>query len=82
MMPMGQEQGLAAQGAGMGPDPQMIAEVVEMLRMGRSPTELAEMGVPIDVIEMAMMQLQQEMQQQPAEQPMGGGLAASQGLLG
>lgn len=86
-----EEQGLAAaiggQGMGMGPrdgrgTQQMpvisVEELVMMLKQGITPEELAQNGVPIELIDQAMIMLQQEVQAgagqgQPIEQ--SGGLA-------
>ena len=86
-----EEQGLAAaiggQGMGMGPidgigaqqQPTIsVEELVMMLKQGITPEELAQNGIPIELIDQAMMILQQEVQAgagqgQPADQ--SGGLA-------
>lgn len=81
-----EEQGLAAamggQGLG-GPVPKQaptvsVEELVMMLKQGITPEELAQNGIPAELIDQAMMMLQQEVQAgagqgQPADQQ--GGLA-------
>jgi hypothetical protein len=79
------EQGFAASGA-MSPqvDPQLVAKVKEALMNGISPDELIAQGVPQEVIEQAIMELQAEMgggEQQPPVAPEMGGMAQQpQGL--
>jgi len=78
-----EEMGLAGQigqetPAGMGPGSKMdpmvaINEVVAMLEQGMTPEELAEAGVPMEVIEAALDMLLQKNQA-----PQGDGLAAMQ----
>lgn len=78
-----EEMGLAGQmgqetPAGMGPGSKMdpmvaINEVVAMLEQGMTPAELAEAGVPMEVIEAALDILLRKNQG-----PQGGGLAAMQ----
>lgn len=88
---MMEEQGLAAAigGQGMGMDPRdgrgaqqmpviSVEGLVMMLKQGITPEELAQNGVPVELIDQAMMMLQQEVQAgagqgQPVEQ--SGGLA-------
>ena len=72
------EQGLAGQGQ----DPQraMIDKIKEALVSGMNPDELVAQGDPQELVQIAMQELQAEMQQSPS---MGaqtaGGLAMSQG---
>ena len=78
------EMGLAAlaaqpqgpQGAQVQPD--MIAEVIQLIMSGATEAQLIQMGVPEEVIAAAMMQISQE-QQAPTQE--SAGLAAQQGLI-
>jgi len=88
-----EEQGLAAamggaglgmgqgprDGRGAGAQPAMVSveELVMLLKQGITPEELAQNGVPAELIDQAMMVLQQEVQagQQQQQQPAAGGLA-------
>jgi len=75
MEPQGMEQGLAPtaapQGGGLAQQGQeqgmqeAVEQVIAMLQQGKSPEELVQMGVPEELIQMAMQMLQQEQQQQP-----------------
>ncbi|MEA3280650.1 MAG: hypothetical protein U9Q38_08650, partial [Thermodesulfobacteriota bacterium] len=63
--------GLAGQGPmmnGQGQGQQMVKEVVNMLLQGANPEELIAQGVPAEVVEMAMQQVQQIVAQQQQEQ--------------
>ncbi len=67
------EQGLAT---GQGQiDPAMIEQVMAMLVQGANPEELLAQGVPMEVLEMAMQQLQAQ-----AQQGQGLAQAPTQGL--
>jgi len=65
-------------------DPVMVQEVMALLAQGANPEELLAQGVPMEVLEIAMQQLQAEVQQGQglAQGPMGGGIAQAQGLAG
>ena len=53
-----------------------VEELVALLKQGITPEELAQQGVPPEMIEQAIAILQQEVQTgQPQGQPMQGGLA-------
>jgi hypothetical protein len=79
-----EELGLAAQmgqesPAGMGPGTKMdpmvaLNEVVEMLRQGATPEELISIGIPAEVVEVALDILAKEAQQGQMQD----GLAAMQ----
>lgn len=62
-----------------------VEEIVALLKQGITPQELAQQGVPPEMINQAMALLQQEVQSgQPQGQPMQGGLAdmyAAEGSL-
>ena len=80
---MNEQMGLAGQG--MGPQDgsgnrQMIEQVKAALMQGMSPEELVQNGVPQEVVQMAIQELQAEQGQQaqaqgPAVTPAGQGLA-------
>jgi len=70
-----------AQGPGQ-IDPGMVQEVVALLSQGANPEELLAQGVPIEVLEIAMQELQAQSQQGLAQGPIGGGIAQAQGLAG
>jgi len=74
------EQGLAQQGAmgGQQINPEMVMQVKQLLQQGVSPDELIQQGVPQEVVEMAIQQLQQEQ----AGQEQGPVTQAGQGLAG
>ena len=81
------EQGLAAQAAGMGQGagPEMVQQVVQLLLEGVSPEELMQQGVPIEVIEEAIMMIQAQEQQQatmaqPAQTETGLAMSAARGM--
>ncbi len=76
----------AEQGVGLAPVQQKVAtasvlvptveELVALLKQGITPQELAQQGVPPEMIEQAIAILQQEVQTgQPQGQPVQGGLA-------
>lgn len=44
-------------------DPAMVQQVMEMLMQGANPEELLAQGVPREVLEIAMQQLQAQSQQ-------------------
>lgn len=70
------EQGLAEQ-AMAGAQPSMeevLQEVIRMLEQGTTPEQLLEMGVPQELLEQALMMLQQSKKQVVASD---GGLATS-----
>jgi hypothetical protein len=70
-----EEQGLAAQGAQ--PQGQVTVEmVIEALMKGATPEQLLQAGVPREMIEQAIMIIQQQMQQQQPQAPADAGLAA------
>lgn len=95
---MMQEENRMRQGLGQGPQdgqgpgrpanvPMVsVDELVAMMKQGITPEELAQQGVPAELIDQALMMLQAEVQQgqiQP-QAPQGGGLAdmyAAQGSL-
>jgi len=56
---MNEEMGLAQQGANRQPT---VREVVELLKQGVKPEELAEYGIPDEIIQAAMQMLTQSMQ--------------------
>jgi hypothetical protein len=60
-----EEMGLAEQSAG-----DMLAQVVDMLRQGATAEQLLQMGVPMEVIRMAM----QEMDRAAAPEVTNGGM--------
>ena len=77
---MNGQDGLAArQGQGMGqqdgtgPNRQMIDQIKSALVQGANPEELVQQGVPPELIDIAMQELQAEAQQQPqmAQAPQG-----------
>ena len=78
--------GLAAQGAQQAPqggiDPQMVAQVKDLLASGQvTPEELIQQGIPPEVVQAAVDLLQQEINAQQApeqqlQQASQGGLAA------
>lgn len=71
-----EEQGLAEQ-AVVGAQPSMeevLQEVIRMLEQGTTPEQLLEMGVPQELLEQALMMLQQGQKQVVASD---GGLATS-----
>ena len=78
------EDGLAAAYAGqeMGQAPQTggisVQEIVMMLKQGVTPEELAQNGVPVQLIEEALMMLQAEVEQGGPMQ----GAPDQQGLAG
>lgn len=77
-MMQGQNQGLAAQGHQQ--QRAMLDQVKELLLQGISPEDLIAQGVPQEIIEQAIMELQQEMDgQQPEAQP---ATPAGQGMVG
>lgn len=47
---------------------QMVQQVVALLQQGISPEELAQQGVPVEVIQMAIQMLQQQ-PQAPVDDP-------------
>jgi hypothetical protein len=61
-----------------------VNEIVALLKQGITPEELAQNGVPVELIEKALMMVQQEAQaaqgQVPAEQGLAG-MYASQGAV-
>lgn len=70
------EQGLAEQ-AMVGAQPSMeevLQEVIRMLEQGTTPEQLLEMGVPQELLDQALMMLQQSKKQVVASD---GGLATS-----
>lgn len=70
------EQGLAEQ-AMVGAQPSMeevLQEVIRMLEQGTTPEQLLEMGVPQELLQQALMVMQQEQKQVVASD---GGLATS-----
>lgn len=71
-----EEQGLAEQAVGR-TQPSMeevLQEVIRMLEQGTTPEQLLEMGVPQELLEQALMMLQQGQKQAVASD---GGLATS-----
>jgi hypothetical protein len=60
-----EEMGLAEQSAG-----DMLAQVVDMLRQGATAEQLLQMGVPMEMIKMAM----QEMDRTAAPEVTNGGM--------
>jgi len=77
----GQGRGMGGQGQGLaGVQGQITVEqVIQMLMQGAAPEELAAQGVPMELIEQAMMAIQQEMQAQGQMPPEQEGLAGMQG---
>ena len=73
-----EEMGLAQQSVNAGPQgpdmAQVMQEVVRLLQQGVEPQELLDMGVPQEVIQQALMMLEQSGKQQV---PSDGGLATS-----
>lgn len=70
------EQGLAQQ-AMVGAQPSMeevLQEVIRMLEQGSTPEQLLEMGVPQELLQQALMLMQQEQKQMVVSD---GGLATS-----
>lgn len=70
------EQGLAEQ-AMVGAQPSMeevLQEVIRMLEQGSTPEQLLEMGVPQELLQQALMLMQQEQKQMVVSD---GGLATS-----
>jgi len=55
----------------MNEDQALIAQIVELLKQGKTPEELLEMGVPEDLLQQAMAMIQQEAQAGAGPQPMG-----------
>ena len=59
-----------------------VAEIIKMLQNGVSPNDLAQQGVPPELIELAMQQLSQ-MSQAPSGAPIGqpgSGMGTQEGL--
>ena len=76
-------QGLAAQAMqqeaqGQGQMP-TVEQIIQLLMEGRTPEELIQAGVPQELVEQAMMIIQQEMQAQQQAPQNQGGLAAMAG---
>ena len=71
----------SGQGQGQG-QRQMIDEVKQMLMQGATPEQLEQQGIPPEIIQMAIAELQQEMAaqqpQQPQMDPMGQGAGLAQ----
>lgn len=90
---MMQEENRMRQGLGQGPQdgqgpgrpanaPMVSAEeLVAMMKQGITPEELAQQGVPVELIDQALMILQAEVQQGAPAQPTQGALE-EQGLAG
>lgn len=63
---------------------QIVAEIIKLLQSGVSPDELIQKGIPPELIQLAMQQMQSGSTQSGAAQPnqpqgpVGGGLAAQQ----
>lgn len=82
-----QEENRMRQGLGQGPgrpaNTPMISvdELVQLLKQGITPEELAQQGVPGELIDQALMALQSEVQQGQQMQPSAGGVD-QQGLAG
>lgn len=57
--------------AGMGMEQITVEQVVEMLKQGMTPEELVSAGVPQELVERAMMAIQQEMAPQEGLAGMG-----------
>lgn len=72
---MGQGQGLAQQQAMGQQQPQQqvgVEQVAAMLMQGVTPEELVQKGVPVQVIEQAMMLIQQQQQPQAGDAGLAG----------
>ena len=54
---------------------QMVDQVKEMLLQGATPEQLVAEGIPEEIIQMAIQELQQEIAQQSQPMPQGPGLA-------
>ncbi len=54
-----------------------VEEVIQLLMSGKNPQELAEAGVPVEIIKQAIQIIQQQVQQQQAQDqiPQQGGLS-------
>lgn len=90
---MMQEENRMRQGLGQGPQdgqgpgrpanvPMVsVGELVAMMKQGITPEELAQQGVPSELIDQALMMLQAEVQQGAPAQPTQG-LPEEQGLAG
>jgi uncharacterized protein (DUF433 family) len=73
-----------SQGQGMGQpqvDPRMVEQVAAMLQSGVSPEELVQKGVPPEVIEAAIVMLEQQAMAQQQQGPMGAPQGLSEGML-
>ena len=69
------EQGLAEQAVGAQPSmEEVLQEVIRMLEQGTTPEQLLEMGVPQELLQQALMVMQQGQKQVVASD---GGLATS-----
>ena len=80
----GQAQQEAAMGAGAGGQEVMIEEVIQLLMQGVQPQELVDAGVPVELIEQAIMIIEQQMQSQqaPTQGGQGQGTGMGKGLAG
>jgi len=54
----------------MNEDQGLIAQIIELLKQGKTPEELLQMGVPQELLQQAMAMLQQEAQAGAGPQPM------------
>jgi len=54
-----------------------VEEVIQLLMSGKNPQELAEVGVPVEIIKQAIQIIQQQVQEQQAQDqmPQQGGLS-------
>jgi len=54
-----------------------VEEVIQLLMSGKNPQELAEAGVPVEIIKQAIQIIQQQVQEQQAQDqmPQQGGLS-------
>jgi len=76
-MQMGEVQQAAQGNSGAGAQEVTVEEVVQLLMQGVQPQELVDAGVPVDLIEQAIMIIQEQMK---AQQPQGMGQGGGQGL--
>lgn len=73
---MEEELGLAQMAGQQQAQPMMdVGQIVALLKQGVDPQELLANGVPVELIREAMMMIQQEMTQVPAEQAGLAGMA-------
>ena len=73
------EMGLASKGTQRMPS---VDDVVQMLKQGMQPEEIAQSGVPVELVQAAIQVLMEEMEQAGGMQPQTKGITPPEGLAG